>query len=195
MTFNERIQALRDKWERLSQRERTMVGALGVTFVVLLTLVVGFFISDGLSTLEERNASMRQALRDLDTQRDNYIRNKAKVEQLESRLGQTPVQLQGYCEAAAKEAGFEISESNLRPATPAGKKFIERTLEIRLRAVTIDQLTNFMKALETGKSLVVTTQLNVRTRDDKHQQLDVEMAVTTYEHDTGKSAAKKGDKT
>ncbi len=193
MTFNDRMQALRDKWERLSQRERTMVGALGVTFVVMVTLIVGFLISDGLSSMEERNAAMRQALRDLDTQRDNYLRNKAKLSQMETRLGTQPVQLQGYVEAAAKEAGVEISEQTERPPVSVGKKFVERTVDLRLRAVTLDQLTKFMKSIETGKSLVVITALNVRTRDDKHQQLDVDqMSVTTYEHDKG--AGKKAEK-
>jgi type II secretory pathway component PulM len=192
MTLNERMQALRDKWERLSQRERTMVGALGVTFVLMVTLIVGFLISDGLSSLAERNADMRQALRDLDTQRDNYLRLKAKVAQMETRLGSQPVQLQGYLEAAAKESGVEIQESTERPPASTGKKFVERTVDFRLRAVTLEQLTKFMKAIETGKSLVVVTQLNVRTRDDKHQQLDVEMSVTTYERE---KAAPKKDKT
>jgi len=93
MTFNDRIQTLRDKWERLSQRERTMVGAMGVTFVIMVTLIVGFLITDGLSSMEERNSDMRQALRDLDTQRDKYLVMKAKVAQMETRLGTTPVQL------------------------------------------------------------------------------------------------------
>ena len=35
----------------------------------MVTLIVGFLITDGLSSMEERNADMRQALRDLDTQR------------------------------------------------------------------------------------------------------------------------------
>ncbi|HEX9104361.1 MAG TPA: type II secretion system protein GspM [Polyangia bacterium] len=184
------MQALRDKWERLSQRERTMVGAMGVTFVIMVTLIVGFLITDGLSSMEERNADMRQALRDLDTQRDAYIRNKAKTAQMESRLGAQPVQLQGYVESAAKEAGVEISDQGDRQAAPAGKKFIERSVELHLRPVTIDQLTRFMKAIETGRGLVVVKELSVRTRDDKHEQLDVDMAVSTYEHDTGKGVGK-----
>ncbi len=194
-TLNDRMQALRDKWERLSQRERTLVGALGVTFVIMVTLIIGFLITDGLSSMEERNAAMRQALRDLDTQRDSYLRMKAKASQMETRLGGQPIQLQGYLEAAAKEAGVEINEQTERPPVSVGKKFIERTVDLRLRAVTLDQLTKFMKAIETGKSLVVVTALNVRTRDDKHQQLDVDqMSVTTYERDTGKGAAKKAEK-
>jgi type II secretory pathway component PulM len=194
MTLNDRMMALRDKWERLSQRERTMVGAMGVTFVVMVTLIVGFLITDGLSSMEERNSDMRQALRDLDTQRDSYLRLKAKTAQMETRLGSQPVQLQGYVENAAKDAGVEISDSTDRPAAAAGKKFIERTVDLHLKPVTLDQLTKFMKAIETGRSLVVVTSLTVRTRDDKHQQLDVDMSVSTYERDTGKGAVKK-DKT
>jgi type II secretory pathway component PulM len=194
MTFNDRMQALRDKWERLSQRERTMVSALGVTFVIMVTLIVGFLITDGLSSMEERNSDMRQALRDLDTQRDKYLVMKAKAAQMETRLGTTPVQLQGYVENAAKEAGVEISEQTDRPAAAAGKKFIERTVDLHLKPATIDQVTKFMRAIETGRSLVVVKELTVRTRDDKHQQLDVDMAVSTFERDTGKSGVKK-DKT
>lgn len=191
MTLNERMQALRDRWERLSQRERTMVGALGVTFVVMMILIIGFLITDGLASMEEHNADMRQALRDLDTQRDNYLRMKAKASQMETRLGQTPVQLQGYLEQAAKEAGIDIPETKENPPTPAGKRFVERSVDLGLHAVTLDQLVKFMRAIETGRSLVVVTRLNVRTRDDKHEQFDVEMSVSTYERDTGKGAAKK----
>ena len=191
MTFNDRMQELRDKWERLSQRERTMVGAMGVTFVIMVTLIVGFLITDGLSTMEEHNADMRQALRDLDTQRDKYIQMRAKTAQMETRLGSQPVQLQGYVESAAKEAGVEISDSSDRPAAAAGKKFVERTVDLHLKPVTLDQLTRFMKAIETGRSLVVVKELSVRTRDDKHEQLDVDMAVSTWDRATDKNTPKK----
>jgi type II secretory pathway component PulM len=193
MTLNERFQALRDKWERLSQRERTMVGALGVTFVVMVTLIVGFLISDGLSTMDERNRDMRQALRELETQRDAYLRNKAKAAQLEVRLGQTPVQLQGYLEAASKDAGVAISETNERPPVAVNKFFTEHAVDLQMHGITLEQLTKFLKAVETGRNLVVVTKLNVRTRDDKHQQLDADISVSTYERQTAKPAAKKGD--
>ena len=60
MIFQTQIDALRDRYERLSQRERTLVGAFGASFVVFVTLIVAFFISDGLSSLEDLNAAMRQ---------------------------------------------------------------------------------------------------------------------------------------
>jgi general secretion pathway protein M len=196
MTLNERFQALRDWWERLSQRERTLVSAMCVTFVVLMTLGVGYFITDGLETLDQRNSDMRQALRDLDTQRDAYLRMKQKAAQQETRLGQTPVQLQSYLEAAAKEASVELPETQEHQAASSNKAFIERSVDLRLGSVTLEQLTKFLKAVETGRSMVVVTSLEVHTRDDRHQQLDVTMTVTTYERhvDTGKGTSKKEDK-
>jgi type II secretory pathway component PulM len=195
MTSNDRLQALRDKWERLSQRERTMVGALGITFVVLVTIIVGFLITDGLSTLDERNGDMRQALRDLDTQRDSYLKLRAKSQQVEVRLGQTPVALGGYLETAAKEAGIDTPDITERAPTAAGKSFTEHSVDLHLRAVTLEQLVKFMRAIETGRNLVVVKELHITTRDDKHMQLDVEMSVSTYQRDLiNKSAGKKGDK-
>jgi type II secretory pathway component PulM len=198
MIFDSKLQALRDRWERLSSRERLMVGALGVTFVLMVTLIVGFFITDGLVTLEERNGDMRQALRDLETQRDPYLKAKAKTAQIEQRIGHTPVQLQGYLEAAAKDSGVEIPESNERPPAPAGKHYVERAVDLRLRQVKLDALAKFLKKVETGQSSVVVTALSIRTRDDKHQDLEVEMTVSSFERTADKKekpGAKKGDKT
>jgi general secretion pathway protein M len=190
MTLNDRLQALRDWWERLSQRERAMVGALGVTFVLVVTLVVGFLITDGLATLDERNAAMRQALRDLDTHRESYLKMRAKTQQIEARLGATPMQLGTYLEAAAKEAGLTIGDSSDRQSVPAGKNFVERGVDMHLRAVTLDQLVKFMKAVETGRNLVVITGLRITTRDDKHEQVDVDLSVSTYQRDPAKSGKK-----
>ncbi len=190
-----RLDALRDRFERLSQRERTMVTALGVTFGVMIALIVGYFITDGLSSLEQRNNDMRQALRDIDTRRDAYIKARAKSEQIDHKIGTTPVQLQGYLEAAAKETGVEIPESNEKPPQPAGKLYVERSVDLRLKSVRIEQLGAFLKRIETGQNLVLVTALSVRTRDDKHQELDVEMTVSTYEHAPKKAETKKGDKT
>lgn len=194
--FETKLKALRDWFERLSSRERAMVGALAVTFVSLVTLVIGYLISDGLSTLAERNAEMRQALRDLDTQRDSYLRAKAKYSQLESRLHGSAPALSGYLEQAAKEAGIQIPESNDRPTVPSGKNYVEHSVDLRLRAVTLDALAKFMKRIETGPNLVVVSALNVRTRDDHHKELDVEMTVATYERAAEKKekgGGKKGE--
>lgn len=191
----DRIQSLRDRYERLSQRERKLVALLGVTFIVMLTLIVGFLITDGLSSMEERNADMRQALRDIESHREAYLKLKSRTAQLESRLGRSSVQLGSFLEQCAKDAGLDIPESNERPPAQAGKQWVERAVDLRLTRVKLEALTDFMRRIETGPNLVVVSALSVRVRDDKHEELDVEMTVSTWERALGKPGAKKGGKT
>jgi type II secretory pathway component PulM len=199
MILEAQIARFRARWERLSARERTLLTAMGITFVAMTVVIVGFVITDGLATLEDRNADSRQALRDLETQRDSYLKSKAKAAQLETRMGKTPVQLQGFLEQVGKDAGVEIPESDEQAAQPTGKsQFQERSVTLRLKQVTLESLTKFMRGIETGPNLVVITALNIKTRDDKHQDLEVEMTVTTWDHATekkDKTTTKKGDKT
>lgn len=195
MIFQDRIDGLRQRYDRLSQRERTMVLALGVSFVVMLTLIVGFLVTDGISSIEERNADIRQALRDLETQRDTYLKSRSKAAQLETRLGHGSAQLGGFLEQAAKDSGIQIPEQNERPPAPAGKQWTEKAIDLRLQKVKLDELATFLKKIETGPNLVVVTALSIRTRDDKHEELDVEMTVATYDRAAkGKEGGKKGDK-
>lgn len=195
MTLSDRVNDLRGRWERLSDRERRLVGGLGLAVFAVAVLGVGLSIANGLGDLEDENADMRQALRDIDSQRDAYQHAKSKNAQLEVRIGHGQVQLQGYLEQAAKDAGVEIAETSERQPAAAGKKYTERAVDLRLRKVGIDQLAKFLRKIETGPNLVIVTALDVRTRDDKHEDLEVEMTVSTYEHASDTKGAKKKDKT
>lgn len=185
MILEAQIGRLRERWERLSPRERTLVSAMGATFIAMATIISGFLITDGLATVEEHNSDARQALHDLETQRESYLRAKAKASQLETRLGKTPVALQGFLEQVAKEVGVEIPEAN-EEAPQVGKQFTTRSVQLRLKQVTLENLTRFLRGIETGPNLVVVSAVNVRTRDDKHVELEVELTVTTYEHNAEK---------
>jgi len=194
MALTDKVSDLRGRWDRLSDRERTMVSGLGLGFLVILILIIGFSISGSLSDLEDANNDMRTALRDIADHRDSFQKAKAKTAQLEVRIGHVPVQLQGYLEQAAKDSGVEIAETVERQPAPIGKKYVERAIDLRLRKVGIDSLTKFLRRIETGPNLVAVTALNVRTRDDKHEEMEVEMTVSTYEHATEKQGAKKKEK-
>lgn len=194
MALVDKLNDLRARWERLSDRERVMVGGLGVAFVVTLLVGTAWSIASGLSDLEEENLAMRQALKDIDQHRDAYQRAKAKTAQLEVRMGRGGIQLQGFLESSAKEAGVEIAETNERPPQPVGKKYVERTVDLRLRKVQLDDLAMFLRKVETGPNLVVVSSLNVRSRDDKHLDLEVEMSVSTYEHAPEPKPGKKDSK-
>ena len=182
--------ALRARWERLTERERRLMVTFGAALMLLGSGVVGYLINDGLATLDAENAAMRQALSDIETGREAYRVAKQKTAALEVRI-RGGVQLQGLLEAAAKDAGVDIAEQTERKPVPAGKAYIERAVDLRLRKVNLDLLSRFMRKIETGPNLVVVTELSIRTRDDKHEDLEVEMTVSTYEHAPPEKPGKK----
>lgn len=188
-----RIKNLGDTFERMSQRERTMAALLGAAFTACVFLIGGYLIYSRLSDLEERNDAMRQALRDIERKRGAYLQAKAKISQLEARIGTVPLQLSGFLEQAAKDTGIDIRETNPKPPEPVGKKYVQQSMDVRLSKVQLEALTKFMRRLEQNPgNLVLVTGLFIRARDDKHVDFDVDLTVSTYEHAPKKPKGKEG---
>jgi type II secretory pathway component PulM len=174
---------LRDAFEGLSARERSLLALLGAVVVLLLFLFGAYTLYDRIDTLEERNLAMEKALSDIAKKRGPYLSARARQSQLDARIGSSPLQLSGFLEQVAKEASIEIRETNPRTPEPIGKKYIQQSVDLRLGRVKLEPLLKFMHRLETYPSnLVLVTQLSIRARDDKHEEFEVDMTVSTYEH-------------
>jgi len=191
--ITERFAQIRAQWERLSLRERRLLTLLGACLLCLVVFGVGYVIADGLRTIEDRNRAMRQALKDLTVHRDAYQQAKAESEVWGRRIpqeNQAPP-LQGYVESAAKDLDISIPEMNERPPTPRGRHFTEKSVDIKIRGVNLQQLAEFLRKIETtSQHIVVVSRLNIRTRFGQHDQLDVEMTVSTFER--GSTEKQKG---
>ena len=174
---------------------------LGGCLVACLVITIGWLITDGLRTIEERNADMRQALKDIATHRDEFVRARSETNTKERMIPKEAPPLQGYLEAAAKDLDITIPEMNERPPQARGKHFIEKSVDIKLRGVGLLQLAEMMKKVETGSSnVVVISRLYIRTRFNQHDQLDAEMTVSTFERGTlekpkGPGKGTRGEKT
>lgn len=174
---------IREYFEGLSSRERTLLLALGGVLLVSGLLLGAFVLYDRIDELEEKNDAMHKALRDIERKRGQYLQARARQAALEARIGQAPLQLSGFLEQAAKDAGLEIRETNPRTPEPLGKKYIQQAVDLRISKVTLEPLLKFMRRLETHTSnLILVTQLSMRARDDKHVDFEVDMTVATYEH-------------
>lgn len=181
---------LRDAFEGLSARERSLLAVLGAVIVLLLFLVGAYTLYDRIDTLEEKNLAMERALSDIAKKRGPYLQARARQAQLDSRIGNSPLSLSGFLEGIAKEQSIEIRETNPRTPEPIGKKYIQQSVDLRLGRVKLEPLLKFMHRLETyPNNLVLVTQLSIRNRDDKHEEFEVDMTVSTYEH-APKSATK-----
>jgi type II secretory pathway component PulM len=201
--ITERVAQIRAQWERLSLRERRLLTFLGGCLIALVVFGVGYVIADGLSSIEVRNREMRQALKDMASHRDEFIRARAESGAWERKIpaegkGQP---LQGFLESSAKDLEITIPEMNERPPQARGKQFVEKSVDIKLRGLNLQQLAEFMRKVEGAPTqVVVVSRLFVRTRFNQHDQLDVEMTVSTFERGSlekpkGPGKAPRGEKT
>ena len=174
---------LRDAFDAIPARQRALLLGLFGTALFLGTAVAVYSVYDRIDTLEEKNDAMQRALHEIDKKRGAYLNAKSRERNLEARIGSSPLQLTGFLEQLAKEVGIEIRETNPRSPEPIGKKYLQQSIDVRISKVALEPLLKFLRKLETYPSnLVLVTELSVRSRDDKHQDFEVDLTVATYEH-------------
>jgi hypothetical protein len=190
------------EWDRMPVRERRWITALAIAVVVVATSLTIYLIFSSISDLEEGNADVREALGAIAKHRDDYLEAKARAQAQEARLGGDPPQLVADIEAAAREETVAIAESNERPPVAAGKRWTEHDVDLKIRGVDLQALTNFLKRVETGPRPIFVTHLSLKRRFSEADKLDAELTAIAFERikepagsgagaGTGKGAGKK----
>jgi type II secretory pathway component PulM len=183
------------EWNRISARERRLLSVLAGAFCGCAVLLVGYLVFDSSQSMRQANEDMREAIAMIAKHSDEYRDAKAKAQALQARIGTEPPQLAADLEAAAKEAGIQIPETVDRPPSPAGKHYIEHSLDVKLRKVDLKSLATFLGKVETGRALVLVTRLGIRRSfGGDGTTVDVDLTATTYERVKagGKKAPAKG---
>jgi hypothetical protein len=175
------IAYLSGEWERLAPKQRRNLAILIGSALGVVTIFGAYLLFSGVADLEEDNAAIRDALKAIASNRDVYLQAKARSDADAARIGNDPPQLTGDIEAAAKEEKIEIAESNEQKPTPAGRRYLQHDLDIKIRDVDLQSLTKFMRRLETGPRLIFFTHLSIKRRFSDQEKLDVEATATAFE--------------
>ncbi|HZL21162.1 MAG TPA: type II secretion system protein GspM [Polyangia bacterium] len=169
-------------WERLAPRERRGFSVLGIVGLSVAVLGGGWYAMNKIGDLRDQNAAIRDALSAIAQHRDEYLEAKARNAVQEARIGNDPPQLTADLETASRAEGVQIAESSERPAVPAGRRYIEHDMDIKIRETDLQSLTKFLKRVETGPRLVFFTRLELKHRySDDSDKLDVELTATAFE--------------
>jgi Tfp pilus assembly protein PilN len=169
------------EWERMAPRERRWVAVLAAAVVLVSALLGSYFVFSNISDLEEGNANIRKALAAIAMHRNEYLDAKARSAAQEARIGYDPPQLTADLEAAAREEQVQIDESNERPNTPAGRRYAQHDVDLKIRQVDLQALSKFLRRVETGPRLIMFTHLSLKRRYSEADKLDVELTATAFE--------------
>jgi hypothetical protein len=175
------VSYLRGEWERLAPRERRWVTALVLAVLGMAVLLVVYLVFSNIGDLQEGNAQIRGALGDIAKHRDEYMEAKSRSATQEARIGSEPPQLMADLEAAAREENIQIAESSERPNTPAGRRYLQHDVDLKIREVDLQSLAKFLRRVETGQRLIMFTRLSLKRRYSEAEKLDVEATATAFE--------------
>jgi len=179
--LNKPLDVMSREWGRMAERERRLFVVFMMSLGLFVVVVGGYLVSSDIAETNAENEDIRAALKAIARNRTEYLEAKQKMRAMEVRLGDTTPQLATDMEAAAKEVGIQIPETNERTATPVGRRYLEHNVDVKLRQVDLKQLGKFLYRLETSGHLIYVTRLDVRRRFAERDKLDVELTATAIE--------------
>ena len=180
-----------DFWARISPRERRLVVFAAIAVPVTIAIWLGLAIHDGLDAMAARNTKTRKAL---DTLADLRARGQthAEVDDVVATMGTEPLSLDTYLSNAAKKAKFEL-KSTITPRQPVSRNgFVTNTSTLTVDKLTMDELKDFLQAVETDSKTVAITHIDMRRDFRDKDKVDVNLEVSTYSKEKPAGAAGSG---
>ena len=189
-----------DSFDRLSTREKVLVGGLGSALLVTAVAILWIFIGNQVAAQAEQNESIRSTLQQVNVLKPDFLVKKAKLDAVREILETNPIRLVQLIEKEAKAQDIQIEDFKessgfltnnrrrfqKRSEDKKPKKVKELKWEaqsITIRRKSLDQLTSFMSNLENRAEPVRITRLTVSTLSSKREILrEIRMTVATYRY-------------
>ncbi len=175
----------RDFWDRISPRERRLVVIGAIALPITLALWLGFAIHDGLGAMESRNNDTRKALNVIADMRARG-QTHTTADDVVATMGTEPLSLDTYLTNAAKKAKFEL-KSTITPHTPQSKNgFVTTSSQTTLDKLSIQELKDFLYAIETDSKTVAITHLEIHRDFRDKDKVSATIEVSNYTKEPAK---------
>ena len=173
--------SLRDRINQLEDRERRLLGVFVLVFGVFVILIVPLGVTAYLSSVNDDNEAIREAITALDDGRAVLEKRAQERAEAEARYSKQAPALAGYLASVAEKVSVEIPETQDQQAIPHGKAFEERSNKITMRDVGMLALARFMERLAQSGYPVSISRLNIRKRGTQPDSYNVQMTVSAYD--------------
>lgn len=176
------VSRLRGRIEELSLREKVLlVVMLGVLCASVLMVSIVFMVKK-INDLETQIEQGKSILMQLKENEETIVTKLEMKKDFERRFESSPPQLSGLLEELGRQSGVEIPETRDLQDEMIDKKWIQKSVEIKLRKVGLEALVAFMVRIKNqNRSFpIAITKLNIRKRIGEINSYDIQMTVSTY---------------
>ncbi len=174
------------KFNKLNKRERYAI-MMGVG-VVGIFLIVQFIIEPIFSKTEQKKKNLQTKSVMLEQMRQwqaeyDALTQKANVSKSRFRKRQKGFTLYSFLDRLAGEAGIKDRISYMKPSKKVQKNspYKLSRVEMKLEAITLEQLTNYLYGVETSKNMVDIKKISISKKDKKQGLITAVLQVETVE--------------
>jgi general secretion pathway protein M len=174
------------KFNKLNKRERYAI-MIGVG-VVGIFLIVQFIIEPIFSKTEQKKntlqtkAIMLEQMRQWQAEYD-ALTQKSNVSESRFRNREKSFTLYSFLDRLAGEAGIKDRISYMKPTKKVQKnsQYKLSLVEMKLEAITLEQLTNYLYGVETSKNMADIKKISISKKDKKQGLITAVLQVETVE--------------
>ena len=174
------------KFNKLNKRERYAI--LAATGVIGIFFIVQFIIGPFLNRTEQKKkmlqvkGAMVEQMRQMQADYES-LTQKANISKSRFRNRQKGFTLFSFLDRLAGEAGIKDRISYMKPSKKVEKNspYVISTVEMKLEAITLEQLTNYLYGVETSENMVDIKKMSISKKDAKQGLLTAILQVETVE--------------
>jgi len=180
------IDRSREKLQTLFSTDRDKRALLigGGTVVLVVFYLIFHSFSSGTASLEKRSTLLEKELKEVKVLRAEYENSNKKIAELSSKIKKENEALISVVEKILLDErldrkNFSIRDVNSR--TNSDEDFYEeKSVDVELNKISLSNLVDILFKIQNKPSLKVSN-LNISTKSDKSDSMNVKLRVSTYE--------------
>lgn len=165
----------------VNPRERKLMVTIGIVLGVIALLAIPFAMELVVQSRRADDDELRQALADVQDARGKVRERQAKKDAIASRYAKRAPALAGFIEENARKQKLEVTDSVDRPDVPVGKRYTERSTNVKLKKAGMYEISKFLESLEKSGYPVAITRLDIHKRSGEQDSYDVDLGVSAYD--------------
>jgi hypothetical protein len=175
--MRERLEAI---WVGFNEREKRLVGALGVVAALLVVLLPVYMASIEIAAREEENQAIELVLRDIGRAGPQLAARAAEAEAAERRYDVHAPALGSFLEAECSRHGVAIQSVTNQPETQEGR-FRRRHVRAQLPGAGLRAVVHLLTDIEGAAYPIALERIHVEHFNPGEDRFNFEVGVITYD--------------
>lgn len=165
-----------EAWSRMSERDRKLAAGLAAGFALVIAVTTVYLATGHVQKLRSDIALRAKQLEEVRELRADFRASKERLDSINAKLRVNSAPPKSFLEEKARETRVEIQAMEDR-AAPPNDLFKAQVVEVKIRKVTLANLTRFLHKIESSGAGMSVRSLEVVPHFQDNKYLDAKVHV------------------